>query len=233
MHVPSCLDRSEDAEEGMAAQELRAARARAVSAEESIRRGDFIGTEEIDAIIRRSVSANQKENAGAKWGASGRRARNMPPEPAVREYRRNEAKEEYVLVDGYNVIFAWEELKELAAVNLDGARGSLQDTLCDYQALKGCELIVVFDAYRVMGHVTEIFDYHNIHVVFTREAETADQYIEKFAHQNAKKYQVTVVTSDGLEQIIIRGEGCRLISSRELKEEVMRLRQEAIEAYHS
>lgn len=233
MHVPSCLDRSEDAEEGIVAQELRAARARAVSAEESIRRGDFIGTEEIDAIIRRSVSANQKENAGAKWGASGRRARNMPPEPAVREYRRNEAKEEYVLVDGYNVIFAWEELKELAAVNLDGARGSLQDTLCDYQALKGCELIVVFDAYRVMGHVTEIFDYHNIHVVFTKEAETADQYIEKFAHQNAKKYQVTVVTSDGLEQIIIRGEGCRLISSRELKEEVMRLRQEAIEAYHS
>lgn len=233
MHVPSCLDRSEDAEEGIVAQELRAARARAVSAEESIRRGDFMGTDEIDAIIRRSVSANQKENAGAKWGASGRRTGNVPPEPAVREYRRNEAKEEYVLVDGYNVIFAWEELKELAAVNLDGARGSLQDTLCDYQALKGCELIVVFDAYRVMGHVTEIFDYHNIHVVFTREAETADQYIEKFAHQNAKKYQVTVVTSDGLEQIIIRGEGCRLISSRELKEEVMRLRQEAIEAYHS
>lgn len=118
------------------------------------------------------------------------------------------------------MIFAWEELKELAERNLDGARGALLDLLCNYQALKGCSVIAVFDAYRLAGHATEVLDYHNIHVVFTREAETADQYIEKFAHENSHKYDVTVATSDGLEQIIIVGEGCRLLSSRELKEEI-------------
>lgn len=233
MHVPSCLDRPAETREDISQEALRAARARAVSSGETCGQERSIGTEEVDAIIRRSVSANQKEQARPKWGASRRPATAMPAEAVVRSFHKTKTGKEYVLVDGYNVIFAWDELKELAAVNLDGARGSLQDTLCDYQALKGCELIVVFDAYRVSGHATEIFDYHNIHVVFTKEAETADQYIEKFAHQNAKKYQVTVVTSDGLEQIIIRGEGCRLISSRELKEEVMRLRREAMQAYHS
>ncbi len=86
--------------------------------------------------------------------------------------------------------------------------------------MKKCCLIVVFDAYRVEGHQTEYYDYHNIHVVFTKEAETADQYIERFAHEHGKKYHVTVATSDGLEQIIIRGQGCRLFSARELEEEV-------------
>lgn len=94
------------------------------------------------------------------------------------------------------------------------------DILCNYQAMKKCCLIVVFDAYRVEGHQTEYYDYHNIHVVFTKEAETADQYIERFAHEHGKKYDVTVATSDGLEQIIIRGQGCRLLSARELEEEV-------------
>ena len=92
--------------------------------------------------------------------------------------------------------------------------------MCNYQGIRKCQLIVVFDAYRVAGHQTEIFDYHNIHVVYTKEAETADQYIEKFAHENAKKYRVTVATSDGLEQIIIRGAGCGLISAREFEQEV-------------
>ena len=99
------------------------------------------------------------------------------------------------------------------------------DILCDYQGIKDCRLIVVFDAYRVVGHVTEIFDYHNIHVVYTKEAETADQYIEKFAHENGRKYRVTVATSDGLEQIIIRGAGCALISARELQTEIWQARE--------
>ena len=129
-------------------------------------------------------------------------------------------KEKYLLVDGYNVIFAWEELNELAKVNIDGARGRLMDILCDYQGIRKCNLIVVFDAYRVQGHPTEILDYHNIHVVYTKEAETADQFIEKFAHENGAKYDVTVATSDGLEQIIIRGQGCGLISAREFEKEV-------------
>ena len=99
--------------------------------------------------------------------------------------------------------------------------------------MKKCEVIVVFDAYRVKGHDTEILDYHNIHVVYTREAETADQYIEKFAHEHGSKYDVTVATSDGLEQIIMRGQGCKLLSARELEAEVKSmensLRQEYLE----
>ena len=123
-------------------------------------------------------------------------------------------------MDGYNIIFAWDELKELSEVSIDGARGRLLDILCNYQQMRQCEVIAVFDAYRVKGHDTETLDYHNIHVVYTKEAETADQYIERFSHENARKYQITVATSDGLEQIIIRGQGCRLLSARELKKEI-------------
>ena len=108
----------------------------------------------------------------------------------------------------------------MAQRSLDGARGKLLDILCDYQGMKQCEVIAVFDAYRLQGHPTEYFDYHNIHVVYTKEAETADQYIERFAHENAGKYDVTVATSDGLEQIIIRGQGCKLLSARDLKADI-------------
>lgn len=186
----------------------------------------FIGTEEIDEILNRTYHANQKQDGdGNKWAKrrGTREARevfstvqNARTMPAVK-------RPEYLLVDGYNVIFAWDDLKELAEVTLDGARGKLMDILCNYQAVKKCELIVVFDAYRLQGHETEVSDYHNIHVVFTKEAETADRYIEKFAHENGRKYDVTVATSDGLEQIIIRGQGCRLLSARELQEEIRRM----------
>ena len=94
------------------------------------------------------------------------------------------------------------------------------DELCNFQGYRKMQLIVVFDAYRVAGHPTEISDYHNIHVVFTKEAETADQYIEKFAHTHAKRYRVTVATSDGQEQANIRGEGCRLLSAMDLQREM-------------
>lgn len=124
-----------------------------------------------------------------------------------------------MLVDGYNIIFAWEELRELSERNIDSARGRLLDILCDYQGVKGCELIVVFDAYKVKGRDAESSDYHNIHVVYTKEAQTADPYIEKFAHDNGRKFNITVATSDGLEQIIIRGQGlppafCKRIPGR-------------------
>ena len=109
----------------------------------------------------------------------------------TRVYQGQPKKEEYLLVDGYNVIFAWEELSALSKVTLDGARGRLLDILCDYQAMKGCRLIVVFDAYRLKGHPEEAYAYHNIYVVYTKEAETADRYIERFAHDNSKKYQIT------------------------------------------
>ena len=146
-------------------------------------------------------------------------------------YRPKEKLPEYLLVDGYNVIFAWEELRELARTNIDSARGKLMDILCNYQGFRRCSLILVFDAYRVEGHAEEVVKYHNIHVVYTKEAETADQYIERTVHEMGRKCQVTVATSDGLEQIIIRGQGCAMMSARELREEVDRINREIREDY--
>ena len=131
-----------------------------------------------------------------------------------------------MLVDGYNIIFSWEELKDLATVSIDGARNKLMDILCNYQGFKHCELIVVFDAYKLEGHPVEISNYHNIHVVYTKEAETADQYIEKLVHQIGKKYDVTVATSDKLEQVIILGQGAKRLSAKDFKEEVERMNQQ-------
>ena len=195
----------------------------------------FIGTEEIDEILNRTAYANRKGSGTGNrngWRRNGRKEESTLTRGAqTRTYKQTPKKEAYLLVDGYNVIFAWDELKELAEKNLDGARGRLLDLLCNYQAVKGCQLIAVFDAYRLAGHPTEVSDYHNIHVVFTKEAETADQYIEKFAHENSHKYDVTVATSDGLEQIIIIGEGYRLMSSRELKEDIERLSREIVREF--
>lgn len=134
--------------------------------------------------------------------------------------RTKQQKDAYLLVDGYNIIFSWEELKDLADTDLGAARDKLMDILSNYQGYKKCNLILVFDAYKVEGNTREIFRYHNIDVVYTKEAETADQYIEKTAHKMSGKYQVTVATSDALEQIIIQGQGCQLLSARELKEEI-------------
>ena len=135
-------------------------------------------------------------------------------------------KEDYLLVDGYNIIFAWEELSELAKVNLDSARGKLMDILSNYQGYRKMTLILVFDAYKVKGNPGSVFMYHNINVVYTKEAETADQYIEKVTHEIGRKHRVAVATSDGLEQLIIMGQGARRISARELKEEIMSTNQE-------
>ena len=137
-----------------------------------------------------------------------------------------DGEKEYLLVDGYNIIFAWEDLKELAAVNIDGAREKLMDILCNYQGFKKCTLILVFDAYKVKGNPGSVEKYHNIHVVYTKEAETADQYIEKTVHEIGRKYRVTVATSDQLEQVIILGQGGRRMSARELLEDVIEVRQQ-------
>ena len=191
----------------------------------------WMGTEEIDAILRKTFFANSREKTPRRRRRAAEKTviRGGGPVPA----KKPESRERYLLVDGYNIIFAWEELKNLAKDNIDGARGKLLDILCNYQAARGCSLIAVFDAYRVQGHQTEIFDYHNIHVVFTREAETADQYIEKFAHENGRKYDVTVATSDGLEQIIIRSQGCRLFSAREFYEEVKQTEKQIRETWEN
>ena len=127
---------------------------------------------------------------------------------------------EYLLVDGYNVIFSWEELNSLAKENIDVARNTLINILCNYQGYKGCELILVFDAYKVKSNTREVETEGNINIVYTKEAETADMYIEKVTHNLAKNNRVRVVTSDGLEQLIILGSGALRISSRAFKEEV-------------
>jgi predicted RNA-binding protein with PIN domain len=132
------------------------------------------------------------------------------------------SQEDYLLVDGYNIIYAWEELNELAKVTLDGARHKLMDILCNYQGYHKMTLILVFDAYKVSGNIGQAMKYHNIHVIYTKEAETADQYIEKLAHEMGRKYRVTVATSDGLEQLIIHGQGCLLMSAKELREDIER-----------
>ena len=146
-------------------------------------------------------------------------------------YRENTPEKQYLLVDGYNIIFAWEDLQELAKANIDGARTKLMDILCNYQGYKRCTVILVFDAYKVQGNPGKTEKYHNIHVVYTKEAETADQYIEKTVHEIGKKYHVTVATSDRLEQVIILGQGGRRMSARELREEIDlvmgQIRQEA------
>ncbi len=177
----------------------------------------WISLDEIDQIINKTYYANQGKKSAWK---SRKTARESYYEPVDYVSREKEIKEEYLLVDGYNIIHAWPELKELVDDNMEGARMKLLDTLSNYQGIRECQIIVVFDAYRVQGHFEEVIDYHNIYMVYTREAQTADQYIEKFAHDHQKKYNITVATSDGLQQIIIRGAGCALLSARELKVEI-------------
>ena len=127
---------------------------------------------------------------------------------------------EYLLVDGYNIIFAWDELNALSKESLDAARHKLMDILCNYQGFQKCVLILVFDAYRVPGSPGSIEQYHNIHVVYTKEAETADMFIERVTHEIGKNRRVRVATSDGMEQIIILGHGALRVSARMFQEEV-------------
>ena len=131
--------------------------------------------------------------------------------------------EKYLLIDGYNIIFAWDELKGLAEVNMDSARGRLQDIMSNYQGFTGETVIIVYDAYRVPDHGTSVQKYGNLHIVFTKTAETADQFIEKLAIDLRPKHSVTVATSDGIEQIIVISQGCDLITAPRLFDEVQRI----------
>ncbi len=199
----------------------------------------WLGTEEVDAIVSGAFSANKGAKTGPHKGirrkakGEGRPsvARDFSKEAEVKRAKaaaealsKEQPKESFLLVDGYNIIFAWEELRALAETNIESARGKLMDDLCDYQGYAGMTLILVFDAYKVKGHAEEIAKYHNIYVVYTKEAETADQYIEKTVHKIGRKYDVTVATSDGLEQMIIAGDGASRLSARGLLEEMGRLR---------
>ena len=209
MHVESILEEREKAEETAV---RRAAR--------PVSRNIELTQEELDAIyvrtpdpVRRSVSstpvkveAKPRKDPGGAGSLSGA--------------KRRSPQEEYLLVDGYNIIFAWDELRELSEIDLAAARGKLADILCNYQGYRKCTLILVFDAYKVEGNPGEITKYHNIHIVYTKEAETADQYIEKTVKKIARDHAVTVATSDALEQVIILGQGARRMSAAGLREEV-------------
>lgn len=147
-----------------------------------------------------------RENGKSQAQEEGGRRRNKKQEATA-------SRTEYFLVDGYNIIFAWKELRELAAVNIDSARDKLMDICCNFQGYRGCTLILVFDAYKVKGNPGSVRKYHNIYVVYTREAETADQYIEKTVHDLGRKHRVTVATSDAMEQMIIWGDGALRLSA--------------------
>lgn len=185
--------------------------------------------EELRAIFERTYGAVKRERQG--WERVSKRNPNRNPSVRssetenTRKEKKREPIKEYLLVDGYNIIFAWEDLNELSKINIESARNKLMDRLSNYQGYKKMTLILVFDAYKVKGNPGSVMKYHNIYVVYTKEAETADQYIEKTVHEIGRKYQVTVATSDALEQVIILGQGGNRISAANLLEEV-----EAVEA---
>ena len=177
---------------------------------------------EADWYVKKAAGHGKSKTVGAQTPAVGSKTADTGiARPGA--YRKQKGEKEYLLVDGYNVIFAWDDLKALAAVNIDSARDKLIDVMSNYQGYVGCELILVFDAYKVKQNPGSITKHGNIHVVYTKEAETADMYIEKTTHELGRKYKVTVASSDGLEQLIIMGQGALRMSSRGLREEVERV----------
>ena len=192
---------------------------------------EWIGVDEVDAILEKTFYAN----SGARTRRNGvvrRRRVESRSESVTKSFTQQPRKQEYLLVDGYNIIFSWEELNELAKENIHAACDKLMDILSNYQGYRKCTLILVFDAYKVEGHMEEVLTYHNIYVVYTKEAETADQYIEKTVHRIGRQYQVTVATSDGLEQVIIMGQGAHRISAQGLKKEIEDTEKNARAEWH-
>lgn len=187
-----------------------------------------ITNDELEEIFTRTYGPIKREKSG--WKKS-RRIDYSESRELTAPAKKQEVRDEYLLVDGYNIIFSWEELNELAKVNVESARTKLMDILSNYQGYKKMNLILVFDAYRVEGGQGSVQKYHNIYVVYTKEAETADQYIEKTVHAIGRKYNVTVATSDALEQVIILGQGGRRMSAHDLEEEIAAMRREIREQY--
>lgn len=188
--------------------------------------GSYEEEEELQAIFERTFGPMKRDRTAFQKKTV------HSSTPATRYRAGKPRQEEYLLVDGYNIIFSWEELNELAKKNIHAACDKLMDILSNYQGYRKCTLILVFDAYKVEGHVEEIIPYHNIYVVYTKEAETADQYIEKTVHRIGRQYQVTVATSDGLEQVIIMGQGAHRISAQGLKKEIEDTEKTAREEWH-
>ena len=216
MHVESTMKAAEEQGEGTdRRQAARLVRAQAASRTIELTR------EELDAIYVRTPDPVRKNvsSTPVKVSATSEDDRWRNRDTSA-DRKKKTSGEEYLLVDGYNIIFAWDELRELSEIDLAAARGRLADILCNYQGYRKCTLILVFDAYKVEGNPGEVAKYHNIHIVYTKEAETADQYIEKTVRKISKHHSVTVATSDALEQVIILGQGARRMSAAGLKEEV-------------
>ena len=222
MHLPSVLARGERL--ARAAQEQEEEEApRTVEARAAAYRDALAQDKELMAIFERTYGPIKHDPLQAF-----RPVKKSPAKKAQTAYRAKPPKEgpEHLLVDGYNVIFAWDDLRDLAAESLEAARGKLMDILCNYAAYRQCVPILVFDAYKVKGGVGSVERYHNLYVVYTKEAETADMYIEKATHRIAKHYRTRVVTSDATEQLIILGAGALRVSSRSFREEVQAAEQE-------
>ncbi len=179
--------------------------------------------------IKRRLPATEKRVIDGEKEDRVKQARDDYKSSHAGSEKKPKERKKYFLVDGYNIIFAWPELSNIAKDSIDGARGRLLDIMCNFQGHIGQEMIVVFDAYRLKGHAEEVVDYHNIHVVYTKEAETADAFIERTSHEMQGKYDVTVATSDRREQMIVIGEGARRFSARDLEKEVERVNREAME----
>ncbi|MBO4291557.1 MAG: NYN domain-containing protein [Lachnospiraceae bacterium] len=198
---------------------------------------NFISQEEIEAIFAQGrKNQNKKENDRRGYRRYHRGARrpegSQGGSASGQSSKRNgQPKKQCLLVDGYNVIFAWPELAELAKQNLDAARDRLIEEMRGYQGYLGGTLILVFDAYKVKGNLGTVQKWDPIYVVYTKEAETADQYIEKTVHEMASEYEITVATSDGLEQMIIWGEGAIRMSAPGLWEDLERRKVQARKEY--
>lgn len=238
MHLPHAFDPNGSTDTGeerelsfasiQGAQGMEGFAARQSADENNAAQGTGLGTDEIDAILNRTFYSNSSTSVKSEAdkrkgvGAPGR-ANVVSTGGKIRDpyedykYEPVKKKQKYLIVDGYNVIFAWQELRELAGINIDSARDRLVDIMSNYCGAIEGEVIIVFDAYKVRGRTVSENTAGRLKVVYTGEDQTADQYIERFASVNGKKYDVTVATSDNLEQIITRGSSCSLISSRELE----------------
>ena len=186
----------------------------------------FAQDKELMAIFERTYGTIKKDKRSSFQPTKEIIAKEKTNTDTPKPQKLNYSGKEYLLVDGYNVIFSWEKRKKIAVDNLETARNTLIHILCNYQGYKQCEVILVFDAYKVKGNTRTVEKINNISIVYTKEAETADAYIEKVTHEMAKKHHVRVVTSDGMEQFIILGNGALRISSQSFWEEVTQIEKE-------
>lgn len=189
-------------------------------------RGTLEQDKELLAIFERTYGKIRRRGETGDAKKAARAALHTAPAAVSVPAKPVPAGPDYLLVDGYNVIFAWDDLRKLADGNLDAARRRLMDILCNYAGYRRCVPILVFDAYKVRGGAREVEQYHNLYVVYTREAETADMYIERATHELAKEHRTRVVSSDGAEQIIVMGHGALRVSARAFEEEVRAVEKE-------